>query len=156
MNLRPFYRWKSFWFGIFMIASFCWGWMRSTRFEDALFLGSPRSPGFVVISNSGGELSTAFTKAGAQFDLICYSPVIGSEFTKFSVWKNPHGRPIFSVPIAMHSYGTEYWWRITIAHWFLILLFAIIWITWMVRRSRKLQRLAAEFDLGSASSQSAP
>jgi hypothetical protein len=156
MNLRPFHRWKSFWFGIFITASLCWGWERSIRFEDALFLGSPRSPGFIVISNSEGELSTTFIKAGAQISLICYSPVIGSEFTKFSVWKNPHGRPIFSVPIAAHGDGTGYWWRIAIAHWFLILLFAIIWITWMVRRARRFKRLAAEFELGSAGSQPAP
>jgi|GEM_PF-5335040 len=28
MTPRPFHRWKSFWIGIFVIASLCWSWWR--------------------------------------------------------------------------------------------------------------------------------
>lgn len=81
---------------------------------------------------------------------------MGSGSSPISIWSNSNESPHYQTPWPLGWESSKDTNSLSIAHWFLILLFAIIWITWMVRRARRFKRLAAEFELGSAGSQPAP
>jgi hypothetical protein len=143
MNLRPFHRWKSFWFGIFIIASLCWSWGRSTRFEESVCLGPPRFGYYLMLVQSDKVLSVVSAGSPDHGAMICAVPLFGSDRSKVSVWSNAGGRSVPGIPWAVESHSEPHLWRVEIAHWLLILLFAIIWITWMVRRARRFKRLVS-------------
>ena len=91
-----------------------------------------------------------------MLDMICFYPLLGSFSSAISVWRNPHGTLDYTIPGPVEGDWASNWQGAGIAHWFLILLFSIVWITWLVRRARRFKRLASEFESASAGSQPAP
>jgi hypothetical protein len=65
---------------------------------------------------------------------------LGAPSGPVSVWLDHHGSPYFSMPSAISGDSGSAGWIVGIAHWFLIVLYAVIWILWMRWRSRLEQR----------------
>ena len=98
----------------------------------------------ILFENPGGMIGAA----GFQ--------VMGSRFSPISIWCDASSNPHYQISWPLGWESSKYTNSLSIAHWFLILHFAIIWITWMVRRARRFKRLAAEFELGGAGSHPPP
>jgi hypothetical protein len=144
MTPRPFHRWKSLWFGIFVIATLCWGWHRSVHFWEALCLGPPRAGNCVILAHRNGSLSITLSDSSGWSGVVSGFPVVGSGYSPVSIWSDSRGNLRhfqISRPLSLKWSGP--WRGALVAHWFLILLFAIIWITWLVRRARRFKRLVS-------------
>jgi len=133
MKPRPVYRWKSFWLGVVVLAFLGWSWLRSMGPGDYFAIKGSLEE-VVRIDQSGGRIAV--------------------------VWERED--PIFSLPempLAKHSPESEmrwfpravrYWspidgWNaVAIAHWFVILVFLILWLGWFAWRGRSFQRKAGE------------
>ncbi len=143
MNPRPFHRWKSFWIGIFVIASLCWGWERSVHFWETLCLSSPRSGNCVMLVQGNGGLRIILLRNPGGMIGASGFPLVGSAFFPVSIWSYSFGSPHFQFPWPLEWESSKNTNSLGIAYWFLILLFATIWIIWMVRRARRFKRLVS-------------
>jgi hypothetical protein len=133
---RPLHRWKSFWLGVFVVVFLGWAWVRSMKYNDGILYGSILGAEFLYLGQSRGDVGFAYgVGIGASPEL--YVVCIPNEMTL--------GGDVFKrwFPTAINWDGWKDWrWSISIAHWFLILLFLISWTTWLVWRSRRMKRLA--------------
>jgi hypothetical protein len=153
MPPRPFYRWKSFGFGIVMLAFLGWAWVASMRHVDVLYWNSAVYPSsssaasknlhHVLSRHFGSFVFTAGQLLGAvevTWDSSRSSPLAGHwshqiiTLTPKETWFAP------AVKIESRRPGQ---FRFAVAHWFLILLFLISWTAFLVWRVRKMKRLSA-------------
>jgi hypothetical protein len=129
MTPRPLIRWKSFWLGILALGFLGVAWVRSGGYNDAV--------GFNVVDrywevgqDSGMFLIGAVRDEGASPSINFVStkrPEVVRSFPKGILWEHTNGGPE-----GVYAF---------VAHWFLILLFAIPWsafLAWRWHRQKKL------------------
>lgn len=130
MSLRPFHRWKSFWFGVLVIAFLGWAWISS--------MGEERSLTWITKN----WIATFTQNPGkVEFQRFNVPGAFASDLS--SSYRAPPQGPWLA--------DWADWWGsldvylvISIAHWFLILLFLIPWTAYLLWRSRRMKRLAVE------------
>ncbi len=145
MNPRPFHRWKSFWIGIFVIAFLGWAWVYSIgRLSYVLIPHGSKMEHFAM-----AQFDARISVGGCQ---VPQGMVAETKPPNDLDWSENEWFP----PALDSAYPFDAGEGYSIAHWFLILLFLIPWTLWLVWRTRKFKRLAAEFELGSAGSKFAP
>lgn len=132
MHPRPFYRWKSFWFGVLVLLFLAGGWWLSLSHTHLMRLDwtvgncviATHEQGFFRINLSTDDLSGLFSKprfhAGG-----------------FEHWERTEQSTAFSYS------SDQVWTKASVAHWFLILLFLVPWSGWLARRWRKQKRAQA-------------
>jgi hypothetical protein len=125
MPPRPLYRWKSFWFGVLVIAFLGWAWVRSNYYVETVSFRAPAVSKTGIVGNWSNKLH-----------LRCRS----------SNWGEPEGLNVRSHREVRVSHWfpeavDESWPGVSIAHWFLLLLFLVPWAGWLAWRWRRLSRL---------------
>jgi hypothetical protein len=127
MTPRPLHRWKSFWFGLLVLAFLGWAWLMSTEtIHSAGWFSSERGG---VLWHHGGQVS--------MFIGEC-PPDMGTGFEAWTLLENgPWFAPAVSALISQSGL------LFSIAHWLLILLFLLSWAGFLAWRVRRLKRLAA-------------
>ena len=120
MAPRPLIKWKSFWLGILVLGFLGWAWVRSMARYDGLFWYSVGGT-ITGASNSGGLLHLVIETPGARLPA------------------NP-GINVVSRTLAARDWWPRAFQNTSVAHWFLMLLFLVPWISflaWRVRKQRK-------------------
>ncbi len=135
MHLRRRHQTKSFWLGLCVLLFLGWAWFSSVHRATKLRIGSVSAPGCLIIGQSRGTVFTAFCNDPYGM-MDCDVLQQGSPSGPVSVWMDHHGSPYFSTPSAISGDSGFAGWIVGIAHWFLILLYVVIWILWMRWRSR--------------------
>ena len=125
--IRPLYRWKSFWFGVLVIAFLGWAWVRSVKVADTWTYGFPSSQ-----MGGGNEAGTAllywYADTPAGPGLIAFA----------RPWVNADNPPVRAVKVTFSKELRE----IKVRDWFLNLLFLVPWSGWLAWRWRRIKRLA--------------
>lgn len=137
MSPRPLHRWKSFWFGMLVLAVLGCAWVRSMRQADGWTL---------VFQRWQVEFEQGDGRSSIQ---LSYQPMLVADYT---LWHRKAYDP--SEPYAGSWFADAYWWRthwgsdpgewrgtFSQAHWLLILLFLIPWLAFLFWRIRKQRRL---------------
>jgi hypothetical protein len=127
MTPRPLYRWKSFWFGMLVIAFLGWAWAHSMRHSAVIYLWFPHKTGFCLLH--GGELTIAVMESQNR------------EWSIYSHFDSPsQENPWFQPAVELVPF--DEWKGLSLAHWFLILLFLVPWSGWLAWRWCKIKRLS--------------
>jgi hypothetical protein len=133
MSPRPVHRWKSFWFGVLVLAFLGWAWLRSMDVRDSASWRSHGGQSCCEVSNYHGEVGLVWGDPGT---VGLYLPGIAffSDSDSGDDW----------FPIASLFSLEEDMSVLLLAHWFLILLFLLPWTAFLFWRIRRMKRLAAE------------
>jgi hypothetical protein len=126
---RPFYRWKSFWLGVFVLAFLAWAWVRSMSYVEGILWMTGKH------SISGGQ---AFGSVSLNWD---GAPPPASR--PMWIWVHeaaPAGEPWLNKAVNAETYPRQL--QLTAAHWFLILLFLLPWTAFLLWRIRRMKHLA--------------
>ncbi|RYD81653.1 MAG: hypothetical protein EOP84_10650 [Verrucomicrobiaceae bacterium] len=152
MPPRPFYRWKSFGFGIVMLAFLGWAWVASMRHVDVLYWNTAV---FTSGSSAGSKNLHHFLYRHFGSFVFTAGQVLGAvEIT----WDSSRPSPLadhwshqiitltpketwFARAVKVEHHPGQF--RFAIAHWLLILLFLIPWLAFLVWRGRGRKRLGA-------------
>ncbi|MCW1885481.1 hypothetical protein OKA04_12145 [Luteolibacter flavescens] len=123
--MRPVCRWKSFWFGVLILAFLAFAWCRSMNHRDTL-VGhyGPWEGG--ILSGSGALKYVGEFDRENERDLYF--------FTITARLPSEDGQ-VFAKAWSLEEFGPS------IGYWFLMLLFAIPWgafLAWRFRRQRAL------------------
>jgi len=153
MPPRPFYRWKSFGFGIVMLAFLGWAWVASMRHVDVLYWNP--SVGSAGSSTVSTNLRHALYRQFGSFVFTTGQSLEAVEIT----WDSSRPSPLadhwshlvitltpketWFAPAVKVEHRRPRQFRFAIAHWFLILLFLIPWTAYLIWRVRGMRRLAA-------------
>jgi hypothetical protein len=128
MTSRPLYRWKSFWFGVLVIAFLGWAWMRSTKVADYVLVDWPAGE-FAQIHHTSGRMKVFHS---------LNPPLFASAELKTMRDTAEGGLP--GLPLGFrYSPFSEGSLVLAVTHWFLILLFLVPWSGWLAWRWRKLK-----------------
>ncbi len=135
MILRPFHRWKSFWLGLLVLAFLGWAWVRSMHHTNQFsYKTSSISTTWFGYSNFGslalGSWMDPFDRVGLNIDSVGTNAL------------PPWGRVWFPEAANLEWSGDDR--TLSIAHWFLILLFLIPWSAFLGWRYQRLRRIARE------------
>ena len=162
MSLRPMYQWKSFWLGLFVVASLGWAWWRSMTWCDTV---SWQTSDERDITNTHGisgwhadgevavewDFYDPFTEEGMSFRSESLASTLGWERVDPSgtgdayltgsgtgevyaeVVNEDGGRPL--APLTVEGD------RLTVAYWLLVVVFFLAWSGWMVWKWRRVKRL---------------
>jgi hypothetical protein len=132
MRPRSIYRWKSFWFGVLVLAFLGWSWMQSMG-EGGYIAINGHLDERVRLDQSGGRIAVVWMRENPVFSLpevplAKHSPEVDMRWfpRAFRYWSPIDG-----------------WNAVAIAHWFLILLFLVPWSVWLAWRWRMLRKAAA-------------
>ena len=133
MPPRPLYRWKSFWFGLLVIAFPGWAWVISMYQISSFMYKSPGNSNASYAGNDSGTLDMGLWRD---------SP-IPEGFHPFSelYTSQPSDRGWFPAAASLKKSAGHGMQRLLIAHWFLILLFLLPWTAFLFWRSRRMKRL---------------
>ncbi|MEK7954090.1 hypothetical protein [Luteolibacter soli] len=150
MPPRPLHRWKSFWLGVLIIAFLGWAWVASMRHVDVLYWNSavgsstpsPASKNFdhFVYRNFGRFVLTAGQTLGwveVKWDTSRFSP-LASHWSHQIITLTPK-ETWFARAVRVERYPGRL--EVFVAHWLLILLFALPWATCLFYRHRRMKRL---------------
>ena len=130
---RPLYRWKSFWLGLAVLAFLGWAWGKSTNHRSGVAWLSGALDQAVTLSQSRGQVDfnrylPPFAVTAVPIGLSCWNERGGLRH-----WMQP----------AIDWHGKDGGgWGISLAHWFLILLFLVPWAGFLIWRVRRMKRLA--------------
>ncbi len=129
MSPRPLYRWKSFWFGIFVLICRGGGGVRSWGAGDYLAIDGSFDEG-LRIDQSGGCIAVIWIPDEPIFSFpeVPLSKLFGKEDVRWFPPAFEQGRPV------------DGWASVAVAHWFLILLFLVAWGGWLAWRWRGVKR----------------
>ena len=134
MKPRPFYRWKSFWLGLFVLMFLGAQWEESIQCYRAAAWGDSSGRARMVVAQSDSMIMVKLRNARAPTRAI--PPGFQWGVTPFV---KENRQPWFPWPWYMESY--EGWsLNCAVAHWLLILLFLVPWVgflAWRVRRQRQ-------------------
>lgn len=110
MTPRPLYRWKSFWFGVLVLAFLGWAWARALTHTEVILIKG------VYVGQIGGRFIVD-RESGSTLEL------------PFKASSRPSRSPFkFGAPVLKGS--DDGGWDWSFAHWFPILLFILAWIGW--------------------------
>lgn len=132
MPPRPLYRWKSFWLGLFAIASVAWAWHDSlTYVRGAAWSGGHGS--FAVFASSVNEvINIGKDNANLRtpgFDAWSFIP---SEKSPPPSWPTVTTDPRFAAV------------QLQLPYWFIVTLSTMPWIAYLTIRWRRMKRLAPQ------------
>jgi hypothetical protein len=130
MPPRPI-RWKTFWLGLLVFLFLLWAWGRSVGHCDSLTYGSPGGRFMIECQNSSGSVALEIGVARTFLHRIVPAGIVLTSETR------PGRRWLGDIEITRLSSG-RYW--IQIAHWLLIVLFLLPWLTFLAWRQRKQRR----------------
>lgn len=126
--IRPLYRWKSFWLGLFVLVFLGWAWARSMHYKESVsFVDGGRG---IVASHSPGTIEVL----SAEVDPFLPEGLLSSK----SPVKASRRDKVFPAAVSLDYYGAE------VAHWVLIILFLVPWsggLAWHWRRQRILTKM---------------
>jgi hypothetical protein len=134
MTPRPFHRWKSFWFGVLILAFLGWVWASSVGYRSEMLLPWDAYKNLSLIQANGRLLFVRYDG---------WNQTLGVRKPKLSHHPHPETRwwqPAVSITETGPSEIPG--WSISVAHWFLILLFLILWTACLFCRSRRMKRFA--------------
>ena len=127
---RPFHRWKSFWLGVFILSILGWSWARSQHHLDGFLWMAPRF-----------HLSAGHTTG---FIELAWSAATGARGESF-IWIHDAaattGEPLFPKAVNGERYPDQI--QLTVAYWFLMLIFLVSWsafLCWWWCRQRRIAR----------------
>lgn len=131
MPPRPFHRWKSFWLGLLVLTFLGWAWVRSMhRIDDSTYKASTSSTSWGACTGFGtvllGWVHDPFAPDGLRFSSS------RANVERGSTW--------FPEAILLEGGSDEGWQNLSIAHWFLISLFLVLWAGFLVWRVRRMRR----------------
>lgn len=135
MTPRPFHRWKSFWFGVLILAFLVWAWASSVGSRTEVLLQWDAYKNLSLIQANGRFLCVRYD--GWNQTLGVRKPKLSHHPLPEARWWQP------AVSIKETNPSEIPGWFLTVAHWFLILLFLILWTAFLVWRNRRMKRLAA-------------
>lgn len=132
---RSIYRWKSFWLGLLVLIFLGWAWLRSMHhIDDITHKASTSSISWGACAGFGavliGSSHDPFAPDGWRFGSYRTNPDWGGNW--------------FPEAILLEGGTDEGWQNLSIAHWFLILLFLVPWagfLFWRIRRMRRAGKL---------------
>ena len=113
---RPVHRWKSFWLGILALAFLGWSWGISKWADDSFTVGTPK--GSCCVGHWAGYLCFGYEQGSSH-------PGFGFETSHHDITYDPDW---FDGPFLLGD-GV-----FRVAHWFLILLFLLPWISLLTWR----------------------
>ncbi|MEK7951589.1 hypothetical protein [Luteolibacter soli] len=128
---RPLHRWKSFWFGILTLAFLSWAWIDSTFHFTLLQAVISRTA--IQSGQQAGRISLGWT-----FDF----PVSAFDFSWQRTATPPHEQSPWPPQVATYEHHGS-GGAATIAHWYLLLNFSILWAVFLAWR-RQLHRMRQE------------
>jgi hypothetical protein len=133
---RPFCRWKSFWLGILVLGFIGWAWGVSMDGIQSLTYKPSSSPSAYVAYN-GLSGVTVFSSDNETFRGISgiRTRAVPSEIAAKEVWSN-----WFPLGIRTRKMVSGDHWRLRFAHWFLMLLFSLVWSAWLFFHWKREQR----------------
>ena len=127
---RPIHRWKSFWLGVLVLAFLGWAWVRSMRHLDGvLWIAAPFA---VSAAQTTGIVELAWDTShppGFEDFMWIHEPAMTM------------GEPRFPKAVNWETYDRQI--QLTVAHWFLILLFLLPWAAFLLWRGRRMKSPAA-------------
>jgi hypothetical protein len=129
MHPRPLHRWKSFWLGLLVLIFLGWAWVRSMHQTDDISYKPSSSSISWGATIQRGTVFLAWVDDTSVPD--------GLNVSSFSGWKT---NIWFKKAIVLQGARTDGWQSISIAYWFLILLFLVPWagfLFWRIRRMRR-------------------
>lgn len=131
MSPRPFLRWKSFWAGILVLVFLGWGWGRSRQHLDGFLWMAARF--HFSAGQSTGRVEFAWSRSDGAW---------GESFLPIHEAASNVGEPVFPKALNWETYPGQI--QLTVAHWFLILLFLVSWSAFLGWRYRRIRRVARE------------
>ncbi|MEK7951596.1 hypothetical protein [Luteolibacter soli] len=133
MKERPFYRWKSFWLGVFVLVFFSSAWVRSVHHRDEVSLFFTSVQRELTLGSRAGSCTLSWEEL----------PVTGAIWPAFVTRSRERdGGTWFQEAVEITDMGGGHYWAET-AYWFLILLFLAAWLGflfWRVRKQREIRR----------------
>ena len=127
MMPRPFYRWKSVWFGVLVLGFLAFCWARSQQEYEGVYWNARDFTAW--LGASSGEVSFTWAEIGNTDTSV-----------GFQQFGPPSGVYWFPRAATYISLGSEI---VSVAYWFLILLFLIPWsgfLAWRWRRQHNLTK----------------
>jgi hypothetical protein len=131
--IRPLYRWKSVWLGLFVLVFFGWAWARSM---DRMDYVSWRQ---IFVKQAAGELTMIWYEGSDELEWGS-APIPNLNWRNFDLPGTFSTNELYdydSFSGARVDYGRDY----IVSFWFLILFFAVPWSSWLAWRWRRLKRL---------------
>ena len=128
---RPFHRWKSFWLGVLVLVFLGWGWGRSQQHLDGFLWMAKRfhfSAGQIA-----GRVEIAWSRSDGAW---------GRDFLWAHEAAAVTGEPRFPKAVNWETYPGKM--QLTMAHWFLILLWLVPWSALLGWRYLRMQQVARE------------
>jgi hypothetical protein len=124
---RPVYRWKSFWLGVLVLGFLGWAWAHSFRHFSG---GGFRVPGngSMLLSQSGGTV---------WLEVRRMPPGLTPYNWQYWSWPSPVKRSFVAPAMKQREDKTGF------AHWLVMLLFLVPWVSFLAWRVRKQRRLNA-------------
>jgi len=137
--IRPLYRWKSMWLGLLMLGFLGWGWKRSVHYYDVASCGEGSGGRGVSLGQRDSRVILTWVPAKSPSG---FAP----GFHWFSVMMNERSYPIFpgifsKDPNNMRLPDSFRWFHLP--HWFLMLLFLVLWAAFLAWRWRRVKQLTA-------------
>ena len=128
---RPVYRWKTFWFGILILAFIGWAWIDSMKHYSGILYAVPPQNIFVARQHAGSVVLGWDTSE--QFGV--------HEFQSAREPSSPYEHtPWFPKAAAVEKHGANT--TASIAHWYLLLNSLLLWAVFLAWRRQRLKRLA--------------
>jgi hypothetical protein len=128
MTPRPVYRWKSFWLGVWVLGFLGWAWERSNVRREYI----------EWVTATGGTIAGQYE--GCMWFYRGGVPAFYSEGLRAGGDEASFEGRCFEgrwFPRAAQCEAGEGYLSISIAHWFLILLFLVPWLAFLFWRVRK-------------------
>lgn len=126
MRPRPIHRWKSFWFGLLVLVFMGWAWVRAISFSEKINWVPPNSGDYITIGQSGGRVVIDWGN-DPLFD------------RNLSIYRQP-SKSTFYLGAPVLRKGEHQGWELSFAHWFLVLLFLVPWLSFLAWRWRRMNR----------------
>jgi len=126
-------------YGISMAVAFFLSssWFVSIFAAYSFYVNLPALSRSFSLGQSGGMVGLSSYSRQASVDFGCGGPVFGSMSGPVCLWKNPHGRPRFEIPLPVFWEVNEYYCSFGISYW---LLGAGCWLgrhCWWSRRTKR-------------------
>jgi len=131
--IRPLYRWKSFWLGLFVLVFFGWAWERSQRLADQASLSFPSTQVAFAVEQCGGIVTFQWLQWNAYLPAGLFK--VQGTVTMPASWTFPNALDFPGL------YGARF--SVMASHWFLMVLFSLVWGGLLMWRMSGLKKFTA-------------
>ena len=145
MTPRPFYRSLTFWSGLLVAVSLCWGWQDSRRYQTAFYAG----PFFLVQTDSYLGLGRLSYPVDGGFERDKYTRNFAIAPAPFFLRGGKRTSRGDTTPEDVRSLLESGWaghpgnWGAMLPHWLLLLGAVSAWAGALLWRAKRIQRAAA-------------